>query len=256
MLSFSLLFPIFLLTVIVHEAGHALVALALGFRVLSIELYQEAAYIHAPFQTEPSALSYGVFVLGGYLAQYALGIVALFALTRLRPRSFLVGSLVSWIVMQNLIAPALSLGSLQGDSGSFARTVVNASGIEAIPTLVQISAMFLVLAGSFVCVRMIEAFLRTTFRWLERPRSAVTATLTVTAYIAISVIYFLAGFTYPQYFVAIVIGASALSLTIPSAPPFSEESRGLASRELVIAAIFFGSVFALLQFATPILILF
>ncbi len=89
MLSFSFLFPIFLLTTIVHEVGNAVVAFALGVRVLAIELYQDAACIRTPFETTPSAVSYSVFLLGGYLAQYAFGL-----LTQQKPERLLTLSMV------------------------------------------------------------------------------------------------------------------------------------------------------------------
>ena len=60
-LSFSFVFPIFLLTTIVHEIGHGIIALALGGRVLAIELYRDAAFIRAHFDTQPNSVGYGVF---------------------------------------------------------------------------------------------------------------------------------------------------------------------------------------------------
>lgn len=257
-LSFSFLFPIFFLTTIVHEVGHGIIALALGGEVIAIELYQDAAFIHTNFGTQPNAVSYGIFVLGGILAQYALGLLTLVAVRKLRPRKFLLRSLTLWVMMQNLIAPSMSLGSLQGDSYNFAATLVNASGIEVVPILMQVSALPLVLATLYICEKETEAFLRIGFHWLKRTKIRVIATLIVISYTAISIIYFFAKFSYPLYFLAIALGITTLSLTIPSQLSLKgiaiQKNRNFSLKDLVFSSLFFGFINAFFLFATPFLI--
>jgi len=255
MLSFSFLFPIFLLTTIVHEIGHGIIALAVGGRVLAIELYRDAAFIHAHFDTQPNSVGYGIFLAGGWLAQYALGLLTLVAVRKLRPKNFLLCSLTLWIIMQNLIAPSMSLGSLQGDSYSLATTLVDASGIGVIPLLMQVSALFLVVATAYICERETEAYLLSAFPWLRKPRIKVIATLIVLSYIAISIIYFFAKFSYPQYFLAIALGTTILGLTIPSLP-LEQQIQNFSIRDLIFSFLFFSSVSALFLFVTPIFIQF
>ncbi len=127
MLSFSFMFPIFFLTTIVHEVGHGIIALALGGEIIAIEIYQDATFIHAHFDTQPNAMSYSIFMLGGILAQYALGLLTFVSIRKLRPKKFLLRALTLWVIIQNLIAPSMSLVSLQGDSYKFATTLANAS---------------------------------------------------------------------------------------------------------------------------------
>jgi len=258
MLSFSFLFPIFLLTTIVHEVGHGIIALALGGEVIAIEIYQDAAFIHAHFDTQPNAVGYSIFVLGGILAQYALGLLTLVAVRKLRPKKFLLRSLTLWVIMQNLIAPSMSLGSLQGDSYNFATTLANASGIEVIPILMQVSASLLVLVTFYICERETEAFLRNVFHWLKSTRIRVIATLTVTSYIVISVIYFFAKFSYPLYFLVIALGITTLSLTVPSKLSLegktAQINQNFSLRDLVFSSILFISISAFFLFATPFFI--
>jgi len=254
-LSFSFVFPIFLLTTIVHEIGHGIIALALGGRVLAIELYRDAAFIRAHFDTQPNSVGYGVFLAGGWLAQYALGLLTILAIRKLGTKNFLLSSLTLWIILQNLIAPSMSLGSLQGDSYSLATTLVDASGIEVTPLLLQVSALFFVLATAYICERETEAYLRNAFPWLRKPRIRVIAALIVLSYIAISIIYFFAKFSFPQYFLAIALGITMLSLTIPSTS-LAEQTKNFSLRDLVFSFLFFSSISALFLFATPIFIQF
>lgn len=258
MLSFSFLFPVFLLTTIVHEIGHVIIGLAIGGKFIAIELYQDAAFIHMQFDTQPNSVSYSIYLLAGILAQYALGLLTLVAIRKFRQTKFLPHSLALWIIMQNLIAPSLSLGSLQGDSYNFATTLVNASRIEVIPILMQVSALALVLATFYICERETEDFSRVVFGWLKRKRITAIAMLIVISYITISIIYFFAQFSYPMYFLAIALGITTLSLTIPSQLSLeratAQKTQRFSLKDLIFSSFFFSFTNAFLLFATPFFI--
>lgn len=257
MLSFSFLFPIFFLTAIVHEVGHGIIGLVIGGKFIAIELYRDATFIHIQFDTQPNPVNYSVFLIAGIITQYAFGLITLVAVRRLRPKKFLPNSLALWVIIQNFVAPSMSIGSLQGDFQNLVNILVNA-GIEVAPILLQVSSLALVLVTFYVCERQTEAFLGIAFNWLKRTRIRVVATLTVIFYISITIINFFAKFSYPLYFLAIALGITTLCLTIPPQlqldRPSIQQNQNFSLKDVVLSSLFFSSINAFYLFSTPFFI--
>lgn len=180
---------------ICHEGGHGLVALAQGGTFTGILFTQSGSYALAN--------SYLVWI-GGWMGQYALAIAALLLYWRIKPKSFLGGSVLAVLIIQNLISEPPYISSLQGDS-AFTLKMLEATGIGRLPSvaILEITALALGLIGIYGAWRIFRTYLSGLFKWIGDRRAGWASLL------------FVVGSAASNWFANLVPSESVLTTNIP-----------------------------------------
>jgi hypothetical protein len=206
---------------ICHEGGHGILALAQGGTFTGIIITQSASYALATSH---------LVSIGGWAGQYALALAALLLFWALRPRSFLGRSVLTVIIVQNLVNEPPYIASLQGDSAATLK-LLEATGMGQWPSLATIEAVALVLGltGGYVAWKIFRSYLSNTFGWIGRRRAGLASVFFVAGSAAVSWLANLApggsALVTNALFQAVSAVAFLLLFSVVVIPPRSAESK-------------------------------
>jgi hypothetical protein len=185
LLAFLLLqTPLGYVGLICHEGGHGMLALAQGGTFTGILITQSGSYAMAASH---------LISIGGWAGQYALAIAALLLLWARKPKSFLGRSVLTALIVQNLVNEPPYIASLQSDSAATLK-LLEATGIGEWQSVATIETVALVLGlvGGYMAWKVFRSYLSGMFRWIGTRRAGLASLLFVAGSAAVSWLAYLA----------------------------------------------------------------
>jgi hypothetical protein len=168
--------PLSYIGTVFHEEGHGLLALAQGGTFTGIVIERGMAYALAN--------SYLVSI-GGWMGQYVLLVIVLVLSWRLKPKSFLVRSVVAVLILHESFDQPQYIASLQGDSASTLQVLeATRIGQGASVAILESTALVLLAFGAWLSWRVFRTYFSQVFPWIESRRAGKASVLFIALVIA------------------------------------------------------------------------